>query len=115
MIPKWLLFEEILATRPFHESRLLWRDAILWDPQRMGLDTLRWYDFYQTILSRGVARDLTVVTGCWRTFNCYGDLTRHCISTVPVSLLLKQSCIVDVAEWSITEVISPGTSNSAQD
>ena len=46
-LPKWLLFEEILTTRPFHESRLLWREAILWDAQRMGLDTLRWYEVVQ--------------------------------------------------------------------
>ena len=91
-LPKQMLFGELLTARPFHGPKLRWRNAVLRDVQRMGLDALswyevaqdhsRWHDLYQTISSEGVARGPTVVTGsfvcgCGRTFNRSGDLTRH--------------------------------------
>jgi len=39
-LPKWLLFREFLTTRPFHGPKLHWRDMVLRDIQRMGLDDL---------------------------------------------------------------------------
>ena len=86
-LPKQMLFGELLTTRPFHAPKLRCRDVVLRDVRRMGLDALRWYevaqDLCQTISSEAVARGPTVVTssfvcGCGRTFNCSGDLTRHC-------------------------------------
>ena len=88
-----MLFGELLTTRPFHGPKLWWRDVVLRDVQRMELvalnwyeeakDRSRWYDLCQTISSKGVARGPIVVTGsfvcgCERTFNCSGDLNRHC-------------------------------------
>ena len=72
-LPRQMLLGELLATRPFYRPKLQWRDVVLRDVQRMGLDTFswyevaqdhsRWHDLCQTILSEGVARGPTVVTG----------------------------------------------------
>ena len=72
-LPKQLLFGEFLTVRPFHGPRLHWRDIVLRDIQRLGLDTLNWYDVAQdrsrwhdlctTISSGGVPRGPSVVTG----------------------------------------------------
>ena len=81
-LPKRLLFGELLTVRPSHGPRLCWRDVVLRDIQRLGLDALNWYDVAQdrsrwhdlcsTISSGGVPRGPSVVTGsfvcgCGRT------------------------------------------------
>ena len=91
-LPKQLLFKELLTVRPSHGPRLHWRDVVLRDIQRLGLDALNWYDVAQdrsrwhdlcsTISSGGVPRGPSVVTGsfvcgCGRTFGHSGDFTRH--------------------------------------
>ena len=72
-LPKQLLFGELLTVRPSHGPRLRWRDVVLRDIQRLGLDALNWYDVAQdrsrwhdlcsTISSGGVPRGPSVVTG----------------------------------------------------
>ena len=89
-LPKQMLFGELLTTRPFHGPKLRWRDVVLRDIQRMGLDALswygvaqdrsRWYDLCQTISSGEVTGGPLVTTGsfvcgCGRTFGRSGDLT----------------------------------------
>ena len=39
-LPKQLLFGELLTVRPSHGPRLRWRDVVLRDIQRLGLDAL---------------------------------------------------------------------------
>ena len=43
-LPKQLLFGDLLTTRPSHGPKLQWRDVVLRDVQRMGLDALSWYE-----------------------------------------------------------------------
>ena len=91
-LPKQLLFGELLTVRPRHGPKLRWRDVIVKDVQRMGLDAInwyevaqnqpRWYELCQSISSGGGPRGPSVVTGsfvcgCGRTFGRSGDLTRH--------------------------------------
>ena len=46
-LPKQMLFGELLTTRPFHGPKLRWRDVVLRDVQRMGLDAFSWYEVAQ--------------------------------------------------------------------
>ena len=46
-LPKHLLFGEILTVRPRRALKLHWRDVIVKDVQRMGLDALNWYTLAQ--------------------------------------------------------------------
>jgi len=46
-LPKQLLFGELLTVRPCHRPKLCWRDVIVKDVQRMGLDPLNWYEVAQ--------------------------------------------------------------------
>ena len=46
-LPKQLLLEKLLIVRPSHGPRLRWRDVVLRDIQRLGLDALNWYDVAQ--------------------------------------------------------------------
>ena len=43
-LPKAMLFGELSTTRPFHGPKLWWRDVVVRDVQRMGLDALSWYE-----------------------------------------------------------------------
>ena len=38
---------ELLTTKPFHGTKLRWRDVVLRDVQRMGLDARSWYEVAQ--------------------------------------------------------------------
>jgi len=44
---KQLLFEEILTVIPCHKPKLHWRDVIVRDVQRFGLDAHNWYGVAQ--------------------------------------------------------------------
>jgi len=43
-LPKQLFFGELLTVKPSHGSKLHWRDVVLRDIQRLGLDALTWYN-----------------------------------------------------------------------
>ena len=45
--PKQLLFGKILTIRPRHGPKLHWRDVIVKDVQRMGLDAVNWHEVAQ--------------------------------------------------------------------
>ena len=65
-LPKQLLFGKLLTSRPFYGPKLHWRDVVLRDIGRMGLDALnwyniaqdqtKWYDLSRSISSGGVPR-----------------------------------------------------------
>ena len=130
--PKQLLFGELLTVRSSHGPRLHWRDVVLRDIQRLGLDALncydvaqnwsRWHDLYTTTvfcLEEFLGVRTSVITGsfvcdCGRTFGRSGNLTKHgkyCTGQPPP---FKQSSTVSVAEFSGVKVISYGTSTTVQ-
>ena len=79
-----MLFGELLTASPFHGPKLHWRDVVLRDAQRMGLNALswyevaqdcsRWFDLCQSITSGGpIMVTGSFVCGCGRTFSHSGD------------------------------------------
>ena len=85
---------ELLSAKPFHGSKLTWRDVVLRDLRTIGFDSTSWYsavqdrggwyDACQTFASESVptASGPVVVAGsfvceCGRMFRRHGDLIRH--------------------------------------